>query len=59
VLGVKGSQVATVCYIVAAVLALLGIAGLIHAFRTPKSVGFATPEASSADSSGDTDLRRV
>jgi hypothetical protein len=45
VLGVKGSQVATVCYIVAAVLALLGVAGLVHAFRTPKRVGVAAPEA--------------
>jgi hypothetical protein len=37
VLGVKGSQVATVCYIVAVLLALLSIAGFIHAFVTPRS----------------------
>jgi hypothetical protein len=36
VFGVKGGQVATVAYAVAALLALLSIAGLAHAFRTPK-----------------------
>ena len=44
VFGVKGEQVATVAYIVAALLALLSIAGLIHAFRTPKDKAFAPPE---------------
>lgn len=44
VFGVKGEQVATVAYIVAALLALLSIAGLIHAFRTPKDKAFAAPE---------------
>jgi hypothetical protein len=34
--GVKGEQVATVAYTVAALLALLSIAGFVHAFRTPK-----------------------
>ena len=44
VFGVKGEQVATVAYIVAALLALLSIAGLVHAFRTPKDKAFAPPE---------------
>ncbi len=35
VFGDKGSQVATVAYIVAGLLMLLSIAGLFHAFRTP------------------------
>jgi len=48
VFGVKGEQAATVAYIVAAVLALLSIAGLIHAFKTPKDRAFAAPEAPKA-----------
>ncbi len=44
VFGVKGGQVATVAYIVAALLALLALAGLIHAFKTPKDKAFAPPE---------------
>jgi len=48
VFGVKGEQVATVAYMVAALLALLSIAGLIHAFRTPKDKTFAAPEQPSA-----------
>jgi hypothetical protein len=43
VLGVKGEQVATVAYIGAVVLALLAIAGLVHAFVTPKTAAFAAP----------------
>ena len=44
VFGVKGEQAASVAYIAAAVLALLSIAGLIHAFKTPKDRAFAAPE---------------
>ena len=44
VFGVKGEQVATVAYIVAALLALLSIAGFVHAFKTPKDKTFAAPE---------------
>jgi hypothetical protein len=44
VFGVKGEQVATVAYIVAGLLALLSIAGLVHAFKTPKDKTFAAPE---------------
>jgi hypothetical protein len=44
VLGTKGGQVALVCYLVAGLLFLLSIAGFVHAFRTPKNVGFGVPE---------------
>jgi len=44
VFGVKGEEAARVAYIAAAVLALLSIAGLIHAFKTPKDKAFAPPE---------------
>ena len=40
----KGEQVATVAYIVAALLALLAIAGFVHAFKTPKDKAFAAPQ---------------
>ena len=43
VFGVKGGQVATVAYIVAALLVLLSIAGLVHAIKTPKDKAFAAP----------------
>ena len=42
--GTKAAQAATVAYIAAGLLLLLGIAGLIHAFTTPKTQAFATPE---------------
>jgi chromate transport protein ChrA len=42
--GVKGGQAATVAYIFAGLLALLSLAGLWHAFKTPKDQAFATPE---------------
>jgi len=41
VFGVKGGQVATVAYIAAALLALLSIAGFVHALRTSKNEAFA------------------
>ena len=44
VFGVKGGQAATVAYLVAALLALLSLAGFLHAFKTPKSEAFAPPE---------------
>jgi hypothetical protein len=44
VFGDKAAQAATVAYLAAALLALLGIAGLIHAFVTPRSKAFAPPE---------------
>jgi hypothetical protein len=44
VLGLKGGQAAIVAYIGAALLILLSAAGLLHAFRTPKTVPFAAIE---------------
>ena len=43
VFGDKGDQVATVAYSAAALLALLSIAGFIHAGRTSKDEAFAPP----------------
>jgi hypothetical protein len=43
VFGVKGEQVATVAYMVAVLLALLSIAGFVHAFRSPKNKAAAAP----------------
>jgi hypothetical protein len=42
--GTKAEQAATVAYAGAGLLFLLGIAGLIHAFMTPKTRAFAAPE---------------
>jgi hypothetical protein len=42
--GVKASQAALVAYLGAALLALLGFAGLVHAFVIPRNTGFAVPE---------------
>jgi hypothetical protein len=44
VFGVKGGQAATVAYIVAALLALLSLAGFLHAFKTSRTEAFAAPE---------------
>ena len=44
VFGVKGEQVASVAYTIAALLALLALAGFVHALRTPKDEAFAAPE---------------
>jgi hypothetical protein len=44
VFGVKAGQAATVAYIVAALLALLSLAGFLHAFKTSRSEAFAVPE---------------
>jgi hypothetical protein len=44
VFGVKGGQVATVAYIVAGLLALLSLAGFVHAFKTSEEEAFAAPE---------------
>ena len=42
--GNKASQGAVVTYLAAALLALLSIAGFVHALVTPKTKGFAVPE---------------
>ena len=44
VLGLKGGQAAVVAYAAAFLLALLSIAGFIHAFVTPETVAFAAVE---------------
>jgi hypothetical protein len=42
--GAKAAQFATVAYIGSGLMFLLRIAGIIHAFITPRSKGFALPE---------------
>ena len=42
--GTKAGQAATVAYLAAALMFLLAIAGLIHAYVTPKTRTFAAPE---------------
>ena len=42
--GVKGKHVATVAYLAAALLALLSIAGFVHAWTTPRDATFAAPD---------------
>jgi len=49
VFGVKGSQVASIAYIVAGLLFLLSLAGFAHALRTPKDKLFAAPDFYEAD----------
>lgn len=44
VFGVKGGQAANVAYLVGGLMLLLSLAGLVHAFRTPRTAGFAVPE---------------
>jgi len=48
--GAKAAQGATVAYLAAALLALLSIAGLIHAYRTPDTVAFAAPTTTAKES---------
>lgn len=45
--GTKAEQAALVAYFAAALLLILAIAGLLHAFGTPKNVAFAAPETTS------------
>lgn len=42
--GVKASQAATIAYLAAGLLALLSIAGFVHAFRTSRETAFAPVE---------------
>jgi len=44
VFGVKGGQAANVAYLVAGLMFLLSLAGLYHAYKTPRSKGFAVPD---------------
>jgi hypothetical protein len=52
VFGVKGGQVATVAYIVAALLALLALAGFVHALKTSKNEAFAAVPQSAKVTAG-------
>ena len=45
-LGAKAGQAATVVYLGAGLMLLLSLAGLAHAFATPKTQAFAAPERS-------------
>ncbi len=49
VFGVKGGQVALVSFLVAALLAVLSIAGFVHAMRTSADERFAAPEEPARD----------
>jgi hypothetical protein len=42
--GTKAAQAALAAYLAAALLAVLGLAGMVHAFVTPKTRGFAVPD---------------
>lgn len=52
VLGMKASQAAGIIYLGVVLLALLSIAGFVHAFVTPKTKAFAAPERERVTSSG-------
>jgi hypothetical protein len=52
VFGVKGGQAATVAYIAAALLALVSVAGLAHAYLTPRNKVFAPAEPPVSTPSG-------
>ena len=43
--GAKAGQAATVAYLAGGLMLLLSIAGLIHAYVTPKTKGFAVPDS--------------
>jgi hypothetical protein len=42
--GAKAAQAALAAYLAAGLLTLLGLAGLVHAFRTSRTRGFAVPD---------------
>jgi len=45
VFGTKGGQAANVAYLVGGLMLILSLAGLYHAYKTPRTKGFAVPEA--------------
>jgi len=59
VFGVKGTEVATVAFGAAALLALLSLAGFLHAFTTPKNEVFAAPERMRNGIAKERDLIRI
>jgi len=44
VFGVKGGEGATVAFLVSGLMLILSLAGLFHAYKTPRSKAFASPE---------------
>jgi hypothetical protein len=44
VFGVKGGEAANVAYMVGGLMLILSLAGLYHAYKTPRTKGFAVPE---------------
>jgi hypothetical protein len=44
VFGVKGGQGAAVAFSIAGLMLLLSLAGLYHAYKTPRTAGFAVPD---------------
>lgn len=59
VFGVKGQQVADVAFGAAALLALLSLAGFVHAFTTSKDELFAAPQPIRQGIAKDRDLIRI
>lgn len=59
VFGVKGQQVATVAFGASALLALLSLAGFVHAFTTSKDELFAAPPSSRSGVAKDRELIRI
>ena len=51
VFGVKGAQGATVAYLVSGLMLLLSLAGLYHAYKTPRNKAFAIPEPAATNGS--------
>ena len=45
VFGTKGGEAANLAYLVAGLMFILSLAGLYHAWKTPRTKGFAVPEA--------------
>ena len=59
VFGVKGGQAATVAYGAAGLLALLSLAGLVHALRTSKEEAFAAPAKHAVTHNNKTDGKKL
>lgn len=57
VLGTKADQASTVIYLGVLLLLMLSLAGLVHAFVTPRTKGFAPPEGAATPTAGRTAVR--